>query len=130
MISIIDPQDCCGCTACASICPHDAIKMKPDALGFCYPMVDKNKCNDCGLCEKVCSFHHDYNRIGLFENPLVYGAYNRKQEIVSESQSGGLFFTIAEHIISVGGGNLWCSFSKCYKSSSCQGNYTTRLTVA
>ena len=30
MIDIKNPADCCGCTACASICAHDAIKMKPD----------------------------------------------------------------------------------------------------
>ena len=37
MIEIQNPADCCGCTACASICTHDAITMKPDALGFLYP---------------------------------------------------------------------------------------------
>ena len=26
-------DDCCGCTACASICPRQAITMKPDSLG-------------------------------------------------------------------------------------------------
>lgn len=36
----------------ASICAHDAITMKHDALGFLYPEVDKEKCIDCGLCEK------------------------------------------------------------------------------
>ena len=49
MIQINNPADCCGCTACASICAHDAITMKPDALGFLYPEVDKEKCVDCGL---------------------------------------------------------------------------------
>lgn len=51
MIKITNPTDCCGCTACASICAHEAITMKPDALGFLYPEVDKEKCVDCGLCE-------------------------------------------------------------------------------
>lgn len=37
MININNQADCCGCTACASICAHDAITMKPDALGFLYP---------------------------------------------------------------------------------------------
>lgn len=103
MIKIVNPRDCCGCTACASICSHNAIKMKPDPLGFLYPVVDESKCNDCGLCEKVCSFHLDYNRAGLFDTPHVYGAYNKRPVVVKESQSGGLFFTIAERIISVGG---------------------------
>lgn len=103
MIKLINLEDCCGCTACASICSYDAIKMKPDSLGFLYPVVNESKCNNCGMCEKVCSFHQDYNRVGLFDTPLVMGAYNRDPVVVKESQSGGLFFTIAERIISVGG---------------------------
>ena len=59
MIQITDKSKCCGCTACASICSHQAITMKPDALGFLYPVVDEDKCTDCGLCEKVCAFHAD-----------------------------------------------------------------------
>ena len=47
MIQITDKSQCCGCTACASICAHDAITMQPDALGFLYPVVDKDKCVDC-----------------------------------------------------------------------------------
>ena len=47
MINIKDPADCCGCTACASICVQDAITMKPDKLGFLYPEIDKDKCVDC-----------------------------------------------------------------------------------
>lgn len=110
MIRIANPKDCCGCTACASICPHDAIKMKPDALGFLYPLKDESKCNDCGVCEKVCAFHYDYNRMELFDAPLVYGAYNRNPMVVKESQSGGIFFTIAKHIILRMGGGLWRCF--------------------
>ena len=71
MLKIDNPTDCCGCTACASICAHDAIVMKPDVLGFLYPKVDKEKCIDCGLCEKVCQFKKGYNRYQNFENPQV-----------------------------------------------------------
>lgn len=41
MITLNNPSDCSGCTACASVCSHNAITMKPDALGFLYPIVDK-----------------------------------------------------------------------------------------
>ena len=56
MIKITDKSQCCGCTACASVCAHDAITMQPDAMGFLYPMADETKCVECGLCEKVCAF--------------------------------------------------------------------------
>lgn len=45
-------ENCCGCTACANICPHDAITMEADKLGFIYPQIDYEKCVDCGLCAK------------------------------------------------------------------------------
>lgn len=32
-----DRSECCGCTACAAICPRDAITMEPDEEGFAYP---------------------------------------------------------------------------------------------
>ena len=40
MVNIEDKYNCCGCTACASICAHDAITMTPDSLGFLYPKVN------------------------------------------------------------------------------------------
>ena len=40
MINIKNLEECCGCTACASICNHNAITMRPDTLGFLYPVVD------------------------------------------------------------------------------------------
>ena len=47
MIEVNKKQDCCGCTACAAICPKDAIIMKEDNEGFLYPTVDKETCINC-----------------------------------------------------------------------------------
>lgn len=52
----IEKDDCCGCTACYSICSQHAISMIPDEEGFLYPVIDENKCVSCMLCEKVCPF--------------------------------------------------------------------------
>lgn len=46
--------DCCGCAACASICPQDAICMKEDREGFLYPQINEQKCIKCKRCVKVC----------------------------------------------------------------------------
>ncbi len=47
-------EECCGCSACFSICPKMAISMMPDDEGFLYPLVDEAKCIHCHLCIKVC----------------------------------------------------------------------------
>lgn len=47
-------EDCCGCSACAYVCPKKAIKMFPDVEGFLYPIIDANVCVGCGACLKVC----------------------------------------------------------------------------
>ena len=54
MISVNKKKNCCGCTACYSVCPKKAIKMEKDNEGFLYPKVDMKKCINCHLCEKVC----------------------------------------------------------------------------
>ena len=77
MIKIKTPADCCGCSACYSICAHDAISMQPDSLGFLYPEVDKDKCVDCGLCEKVCSFNDAYDTSLNLSEPIAYGARHK-----------------------------------------------------
>lgn len=49
-------EDCCGCTACYSICPRNAITMEDDEEGFEYPVINIDKCVRCYLCLKVCPF--------------------------------------------------------------------------
>lgn len=103
MITIKNPADCCGCTACASICAHDAIIMKPDALGFLYPEVDKEKCTDCGLCEKVCAFHDNYDKTLNLPKPDAYAARHKDMHEVETSRSGAAFIAISDYIIEQGG---------------------------
>ena len=41
MIKIKKSEDCCGCSACLSICNHNAIVFKEDVEGFKYPMIEE-----------------------------------------------------------------------------------------
>lgn len=103
MINIINPADCCGCTACASICTHDAITMKPDVLGFLYPEVDRGKCVDCALCEKVCAFNDNYDKSLNLDKPLAYAARHKDMNEVETSRSGAAFIAISDYILEQGG---------------------------
>jgi coenzyme F420-reducing hydrogenase beta subunit len=103
MIKIKDPKECCGCTACASICAHDAITMEPDALGFLYPKVDESKCVDCGLCDKVCQFKDNYDRSLNLEQPIAYAARHKDINEVMKSRSGAAFVAISDYILEQGG---------------------------
>lgn len=103
MIRITDKAKCCGCTACASICPHDAISMQPDALGFLYPVVDESKCTDCGLCEKVCAFHENYDKSQNLPEPLAYAARHKDMREVETSRSGAAFIALSDWVLRLGG---------------------------
>ena len=47
-------EDCCGCTACYSICPKGAIMMVDDEEGFEYPVISPERCIWCNRCVLVC----------------------------------------------------------------------------
>lgn len=103
MIKITNKEDCCGCTACASICPHDAITMEPDVLGFLYPKVNLEKCTECGLCEKVCAFNDNYDKTDNLEKIHAYGARHKDLSQVERSRSGAAFVAISDYILEHGG---------------------------
>lgn len=74
--------------------------MVTNTEGFLYPRVDKELCIHCGFCEKVCPVLDNKKE----RNPLsVYVGYNRDQDIVSQSSSGGIFTLLAERILEEGG---------------------------
>lgn len=103
MIKINDKADCCGCTACASICPKDAILMESDILGFKYPKVDLEKCIDCGLCEKVCAFNANYDKSLNLDEPEIYAARHKEMHEIETSRSGAAFIAISDYVLENGG---------------------------
>lgn len=103
MIRITDKSQCCGCTACHAVCPHAAISIKTDGLGFPYPVVDESRCTDCGLCERVCAFASGSKRE---DSPKAYAARNRSEKILMQSRSGGVFPVMAQKILG-GGGSVY-----------------------
>ncbi len=103
MINIINKADCCGCTACASVCKRNAIEMKPDALGFLYPEINKDLCNDCGLCEKTCAFHPNYDKSTNLEIPDIYAVRHKDMAEIETSRSGAMFIAVSDWVLEHGG---------------------------
>lgn len=104
MISITDKFECCGCNACGDICVHKAITFKTDIEGFWYPEVDKDRCTDCGLCEKVCPIINIKDlKKNDFDKPITYAAINKKMSVRWNSTSGGAYTALAETILAKGG---------------------------
>lgn len=92
--------ECCGCAACANICPVDAIRMEENENGYYHPTIIENKCINCGKCINICPEINEQE--GNTATPKVYACQaNDKLRFVSSS--GGMFTPIAEYILSLGG---------------------------
>lgn len=101
MINITDKSACCGCTACANICPKGAIEMTPDEEGFLYPSVDKNSCVECGLCDRVCPIRQKSE-----SKPKKVESYvlrTKADDVLMNSTSGGFVTPLAEYVLEQNG---------------------------
>ncbi len=100
-IKIENPKSCCGCGACVSVCPRDAVAMKEDEAGFIYPSVDEALCVKCGKCAEVCVFTQKNK--GANGDPAVYAAATEDKDVLLESSSGGIFTELANAVLDKGG---------------------------
>lgn len=107
MITLTAKTDCCGCNACAAICPARCIHMQADEEGFLYPHVHTERCINCGRCEKVCPVLH---RPAPVQQPLAYAAKHKDKSVRLHSSSGGVFSALAEQIFAEGGAVFGAAF--------------------
>ena len=111
MIEIKNREKCCGCHACYNACPQNAITMIEDEYGFKYPKIDKTKCIDCKICEKVCPM------LNTSENGKCLSAWcviNNNIKDRMNSSSGGVFSLLAKEIISNNGVVFGATFNDEY----------------
>lgn len=108
MVEIKEKENCCGCSACAQICPKHCISMREDNEGFLYPIADATTCVDCGLCEKVCPEHIPGDSPAA---PKAYAAKAKDDIVRLSSSSGGIFTLVAEKVLDAGGVVFGCAFN-------------------
>lgn len=112
-----EKKDCCGCTACMNICPQNAIEMKEDEEGFKYPIINKEKCIECGLCKKTCAFQNGTSLDNELRHPKVYAVKNKNEKDRIASTSGGLFIAISDYVLKNNGIIYGVAFDKNFRAT-------------
>lgn len=92
----IEKENCCGCQACADVCPANAIQMYADEEGFWYPKTESAVCTNCGLCEKVCPMKNGGRNN---EEEIYLGVQAKDDAIRYASSSGGIFPLLAQAVL-------------------------------
>lgn len=107
-----DESRCCGCRACQQICPQNAISMAPNKEGFLYPVLDAQKCIQCGLCSGVCPVEHPPRGTP----PLsAYAVQHRDDAVLLQSSSGGAFRLLADEILESSGCVVGCKWGEGFR---------------
>ena len=100
MITLSDKKECCGCSACAAICPKKCIILQRDDEGFLYANADADLCIDCHLCEQVCPV---INRGEPHQPQHTFAAKHLDERVRLKSSSGGVFSLLAQRTLQNGG---------------------------
>lgn len=114
-LSIVEKEQCTGCSACAQICPKLAIRMLPDLEGFLYPYLNKTLCSRCNLCRRICPQlgdpSTDRGMTEVFCGSLTDGT-------LKESASGGAAYAISVQILANHGTVFGTAYVNRFKDAS------------
>lgn len=108
---------CCGCGACANVCPTGAVVMEADEHGFLFPAIDNSKCVGCGRCDTVCPCLNaektrretpPENSCWLYACPDI--------DAKTRSSSGGAFYAIARAMTEQGAYIAGCAWDDDWKA--------------
>lgn len=109
----VDSIKCVGCKACGDTCVKNAISFRTDKEGFDYPIIDDNKCVECGACLRVCPVKEKIS--SKTELPNCFSAWSRNDRVREDSTSGGFFYELSKLIIEDNGVVIGAKYTDNYK---------------
>ena len=122
---------CCGCGACAAVCPENAVSIRTNEEGFAHYAVDAKLCVRCGRCRKVCP----YCRISaalLMNAKKMYSFQSNHSAALKVSSSGGAAYEIAD-LLNRGGfwvcGSVYNRYGDCAEHLLISPNHPKELSV-
>lgn len=127
MINLEREEMCCGCGACKSACPKNAITLICNDEGFVYPIVNKINCVECNLCITSCPIIYRENNEEQNLPINVYAAHAKEVTLWRTSSSGGVFQVLAMDIINKGGIVYGARYDANFRVSHCRVSNPTEL---
>lgn len=99
MIKLKEDNECEVCGKCVLNCPTKAISFEIGKYGNYAPVINREKCRECHICEKVCGSKKKDDSKNYLENKHYIG-YIDDKEIRDRSSSGGIFSAAALWVLS------------------------------
>lgn len=94
-----DKSECCGCTACVTVCPKKCLVVEKDEYGFMFPRLEKpEECIHCHRCEVVCPLEKNksINPKESYPAPTCLSGWHQDESVRATSTSGAAFVGIVQ----------------------------------
>lgn len=101
---LADNHHCTGCMACVDACAQHTLVKYMGADGLVYVKRNEEQCVGCHKCEKTCPVvNGERYASNELKDSQAYVAYCTEETLYKRSTSGGVFASLAKHIIKKGG---------------------------
>ena len=88
-------DNCCGCGACAAICPKRAITIQRNQEGFEHFKIQRELCVKCGKCKTVCPMTN-INALAIQNACGLYSVKNKSEQAIKASSSAGVGYSLSQ----------------------------------